>query len=168
MPRLIPTNKFLEDLENFRHNAALRKKTAKPLRFLESDPLHPGLHLERIVNDPSAWAIRVDRSIRLALDPTAHLPGGNPDWAAEVVLLRLLTHDDLYKYPRQPRPLVLDHLVSFGIFQDGHPYPLERNHLCLLQKLLSGRYLERHWRGWTLLLLLAHESFSSSFRLSLL
>lgn len=100
MPKLIPANKFLEDLETFRRNAALRKKIAKTLRFLETDPLHPGLHLERIVNDPSAWSIRVDRSCRIALDPTAHLPGGNPDWSADVVLLRILTHDDLYKHPR--------------------------------------------------------------------
>lgn len=100
MPTLIPTNKFLEDLEAFRRNAALRKKIAKTLRFLEINPLHPGLHLERIVNDPSAWSIRVDRAYRIALDPTAHLPGGNPDWTVDVVLLRILIHDDLYRKPR--------------------------------------------------------------------
>jgi hypothetical protein len=100
MPTLIPTNKFLEDLESFRRNAVLRKKITKALRFLEINPLHPGLHLERIVNDPTAWSIRVDRSYRIALDPTAYLPGGNPDWSADVVLLRTLDHDDLYKHSR--------------------------------------------------------------------
>lgn len=100
MPTLTPTNKFLKDLETFRHNAALRKKIAKALCFLEINPRHPGLHLERIVNDPSAWSIRVDRSLRVALDPSAHLPGGNPDWAAEIILLRIFTHDDLYKHLR--------------------------------------------------------------------
>ncbi len=100
MPTLTPTNKFLEDLESFQRDAALRKKIAKALRFLEANPLHPGLHLERIVNDPSAWSIRVDRNLRIAMDPTAHLPGGNPDWTADVVLLRILSHDDLYKHPR--------------------------------------------------------------------
>ncbi len=100
MPKLIPTNKFLEDVEAFRRNAELRKKIVRTLRFLETNPLHPGLHIERIVNDPTAWSIRVDRSIRIALDPTAHFHGGNPDWSADVVLLRILTHDDLYKHPR--------------------------------------------------------------------
>jgi hypothetical protein len=99
LPTLIPSNKFLEDIDSFRRDVVLRKKVAKALRFLETNPLHPGLHLERIVNDPTAWAIRVDRSIRIALDPTAYLPGGNPDWTANVVLLRILSHDDLYKHP---------------------------------------------------------------------
>ena len=99
MPTLIPTNKFLEDLESLRRRAPLRKKIAKTLKFLETDPLHPGLHLERIINDPSAWSIRVDRSYRIALDPTSNLPGGNPDWSADVILLRILAHDDLYRHP---------------------------------------------------------------------
>ena len=78
----------------------MQKKIAKTLNFLESNPLHPGLHLERIINDPSAWSIRVDRSYRIALDPTAWLSGGNPDWSADVVLLRILSHDDLYRHQR--------------------------------------------------------------------
>jgi len=100
MPTLIPSNKFLKDLEAYRNRKALSKKVAKALRFLETNPLHPGLHLERIVNDPSAWSIRVNRAIRIALDPTDYLPGGNPDWSADLLLLRILDHDDLYKHPR--------------------------------------------------------------------
>lgn len=97
MPELIPTHKFLEDLEPFRRQAALRKKMAKAMRFLESNPLHPGLHLERIINDPTAWSVRVDRRYRISLDPASHLESGNPDWDAPVILLRVLDHDDLYK-----------------------------------------------------------------------
>jgi hypothetical protein len=100
MPELIPSNKFLKDLEALRRQAALRKKIAKALKFLETNPLHAGLHLERIINDPSAWSIRVDRSYRIAVDPTSHLPSGNPDWSADVILLRILSHDDLYRHPR--------------------------------------------------------------------
>ncbi len=100
MPALIPTNKFLEDLETLRRRVALRKKVAKTLNFLETNPLHPGLHLERIINDPSAWSIRVDRTYRIALDPTFYLAGGNPDWSADILLLRILGHNDLYKHPR--------------------------------------------------------------------
>jgi hypothetical protein len=100
MPTLIPTRKFIEDLERCRRQPELRKKIAKALRFLEIDPRHPGLHLERIVNDPSAWSARVDRRYRIALDPTVYLPGGNPDWSADIILLRILDHDDLYKHPR--------------------------------------------------------------------
>lgn len=100
MPTLIPTHKFLEDLETLRKNDSLRKKVAKALRFLETNPLHSGLHLERIVNDPTAWSIRIDSRYRLSLDPGGRLPAGNPDWSAPVVLLRILDHDDLYRHPR--------------------------------------------------------------------
>ena len=100
MPTLTLTNKFLEDLEAFRRQAALREKVAKTLTLLEANPLHPGLHLERIVNDPAAWSVRVDRRYRIAVDPTSYLEGGNPDWLAGVVLLRILSHDDLYRHPR--------------------------------------------------------------------
>ena len=100
MPMLIPTNKFLEDLDKFRRQKALRKKIAKALRHLETNPLHPGLHIERIINDPSAWSIRVDRRYRISLDPEIHLEAGNPDWRGRLVLLRILDHDDLYRRPR--------------------------------------------------------------------
>jgi len=60
----------------------------------------PELHLERIINDPSAWSARVDGHYRLSLDPGGYLPAGNPDWSAEILLLRILDHDDLYKSPR--------------------------------------------------------------------
>lgn len=97
MPKLIPSRKFLEDVEGFRSNAVLRKKIAKTLALLENDPRHPGLHLERIVNDPTAWSVRVDGRYRLSLEPKAHFPAGNPDWSTDLFLLRLLDHDDLYK-----------------------------------------------------------------------
>ena len=100
MPTLVPTNRFLTDLDGFRRQPELRKKIAKSLKFLETNPLHPGLHLERIFNDTSAWSIRIDRGYRIAIDPTAHLAGGNPDWSADILLLRVLSHDDLYKHPR--------------------------------------------------------------------
>jgi len=100
MPQLTPTKLFIKDLEQFRSNKVLRKKIAKSLALLEANPLHPGLHLERIINDPSAWSARVDGRYRLSLDPGVYLPAGNPDWSAEILLLRILDHDDLYKSPR--------------------------------------------------------------------
>ena len=84
----------------FRSNAAIRKKSAKALTHLENNPLHPGLNLERIVNDPRAWSIRVDRRYRISLESEEYLPSGNPDWSASVILLRFSDHDDLYKRPR--------------------------------------------------------------------
>jgi hypothetical protein len=100
MPRLIPSNKFLEDLETFRSQKDIVKKIAKALAHLETNPYHPGLHLERIVNDPSAWSIRVDRRYRISLDPETIMSSGLPDWSASLFLLRVLAHDDLYKHPR--------------------------------------------------------------------
>jgi hypothetical protein len=100
MPALIPTKLFLKDLEQFKSNATLRKKIAKALALLESQPFHPGLHVERIVNDPAAWSIRVDGRYRLSFDPGGYLPAGNPDWSAPITLLCILDHDDLYKSTR--------------------------------------------------------------------
>jgi hypothetical protein len=100
MPALIPTRKFLKDLEKFRNSPNMRKKIARSLILLENDPLHPGLSLERIVNDPTAWSIRVDRRNRIAIEPEKHLPSGSPDWTDTVLLLRFLGHDDLYRTPR--------------------------------------------------------------------
>lgn len=100
MPRLILTNLFLKDLERFRSNSILRKKIVKALSRLEKAPLHPSLHLERIVNDPTAWSARIDGRYRLSFDPGAYHPAGNPDWGAALALLRILDHDDLYKTPR--------------------------------------------------------------------
>lgn len=100
MPLLIPSKKFLDDVNRFRSNATMRKKIAKVLALLETNPLHPGLHLERIVNDPTAWSVRVDLRYRLSLDPGNWLPAGNPDWNANILLLRLMDHDDLYRIVR--------------------------------------------------------------------
>jgi hypothetical protein len=69
-------------------------------RCVSIHPLHPGLHLERIVNDDSAWAIRVDSRFRISLDPEGYLTSGDPDWAKPILLPRILDHDDLYKHPR--------------------------------------------------------------------
>lgn len=96
MPNLIPTRKFLKDLEKFRSNEPLRKKAAKTIAFLKANPLHPGLHIERIVNDPSAWSARVDGRYRLSFEPKGYMPSGDPDWSGDVLLLRILDHDDLY------------------------------------------------------------------------
>ena len=46
MPKLVPTDKFLADIEKFRSNKAMRKKIAKTMTFLENNPHHPGLALE--------------------------------------------------------------------------------------------------------------------------
>ena len=100
MPELIFSKKFLKDIENFRSNKTLRKKIAKALNYLKTNPFHPGLHLERIVNDPSAWCVRVDRKYRISFEPGEFLTDGNPDWSTTVFLLRILDHDDLYKFPR--------------------------------------------------------------------
>jgi hypothetical protein len=37
------------------------KKIANRLSHLANNPHYPGLHNERIVNDPRAWSLRVDR-----------------------------------------------------------------------------------------------------------
>jgi hypothetical protein len=100
MPQLIPSKLFIKDVEQFRDNLIIRKKIAKTLSLLEANPLHPGLHLERIVNDSSAWSVRVDGRYRLSLDPGGYHPAGNPEWSAAITLLRILDHDDLYKSPR--------------------------------------------------------------------
>ncbi|MGA2227766.1 MAG: hypothetical protein ABSH41_25295, partial [Syntrophobacteraceae bacterium] len=76
------------------------KKIAKALAFFEANPHHPGLDLERIINDPSAWSIRVDSRYRISFDPDKVLPSGVPDWSGSVVLLRVLSRHDLYKRPR--------------------------------------------------------------------
>jgi hypothetical protein len=68
----------------------LRKKLAKALKFLEANPRHPGLNLERIINDPSAWSIRIDRRYRIAFEPRQYLSSGNPDWTGDIQLLRCL------------------------------------------------------------------------------
>ena len=100
MPLLVPSKKFLENIEVFRSNLVLRKKIAKALSLLERNPFHPGLNLERIANDPTAWSVRVDRRYRISFDPAKLLPSGSPDWSADIILERVLDHDDLYKHPR--------------------------------------------------------------------
>jgi hypothetical protein len=100
MPELIPTKKFLEDLEGLKSQKVIIKKIAKALAFLEANPHHPGLNLERIINDRSAWSIRVDIRYRISFDPDKLLPSGVPDWSGSLILLCVLAHDDLYKRPR--------------------------------------------------------------------
>jgi hypothetical protein len=75
-------------------------KILKALAFLQENPFHPGLRLERIVNDPTAWAVRVDSRYRISIDPKEYRSSGNPDWDQGIILLRVLDHDDLYKRPR--------------------------------------------------------------------
>ena len=97
MPKLIPTEKFLEDIEAFKFQKETIRKIAKALSFLEANPPHPGLNLERIVNDPTAWSVRVNRRYRISLDPDKLLASGAPDWSGNIILLRILSHDDLFK-----------------------------------------------------------------------
>lgn len=99
MPDLIPSKKFSSDLEKLKINKSLIKKVAKCLTFLEENPLHSGLHIERITNDPTAWSARVDKMYRISFEPSAYQPSGTPDWNSPLKLLRILTHDDLYKSP---------------------------------------------------------------------
>ncbi len=99
MSELIPNEKFVSDLERIRSNKVLVKKVAKCLHFLEQNPSHPGLNLERIVNDPTAWSVRVDKKYRLSFEPSAYCESGAPDWTQPIRLLRVLDHDDLYKNP---------------------------------------------------------------------
>jgi len=54
MPKLIPSEKFIEDADRFRRQPEIMKKVAKTRGFLEKPPYSLGLHLERIVNDPAA------------------------------------------------------------------------------------------------------------------
>jgi len=101
MPELKLTKKFLKDLEHLRKKDKKKlRQVTKSLALLEQNPLHPGLPIERIVNDPSAWSARVDRRLRISFEPQEHLPSGDPDWTKPIILLRILDHDDLYKKPR--------------------------------------------------------------------
>ncbi|SMN15319.1 hypothetical protein CRYPA_1386 [uncultured Candidatus Thioglobus sp.] len=49
MLQLIPSKKFVKDLKAFEKNTELRKKIAKTLSILKSNPRHSGLNLERII-----------------------------------------------------------------------------------------------------------------------
>lgn len=100
MPELTPTKVFLKDVEAFASNQPVQIKILKTLAFLQENPFHPGLHLERIINDPTAWSVRVDRRYRISIDPKSHHISGAPDWNEGIILLRILDHDDLYKKPR--------------------------------------------------------------------
>jgi hypothetical protein len=100
MPELTPTKLFLKDIEEFVATQPVQRKILKALAFLQENPFHPGLHLERIINDPTAWSVRVDRQYRISIDPKAYQSAGIPDWNGGIILLRILDHDDLYKKPR--------------------------------------------------------------------
>jgi hypothetical protein len=99
MPKLIPNKKFVSDLEKFKKDKVLLKKIAKSLNFMESNPCHPGLNVERITNDPTAWSARIDKRYRISFEPSAYQKTGAPDWTLPLKLLRILDHDDLYKTP---------------------------------------------------------------------
>jgi hypothetical protein len=87
--------------KHFRHQKILLKKVAKTLCFFfENNPRHPGLKIERIINEPSAWSACVDNRYRISFEPMAYLESGSPDWSAPVKLLNILDHDDLYTAPR--------------------------------------------------------------------
>jgi len=86
-------------LEVFKKNAVLRKKIAKTLFTLKTNPRHPGLNLERIINDKSAWSIRVDGNYRISIEPIDQNDKKTANWSDGIFLLRILNHDDLYKSP---------------------------------------------------------------------
>jgi hypothetical protein len=55
-------------------------KTCLP-SFLPEQPFylyHPGLIIERITNDPTAWSARVDKKYRISFEPMAFLASGAP------------------------------------------------------------------------------------------
>lgn len=95
MPELIPNKRFVSDLEKLNKNKLLLKKIAKCLKFLEENPFHPGLKIERIANDLTAWSARVDKRYRISFEPSAYQKTGVPDWKNPLRLLRILDHDDL-------------------------------------------------------------------------
>jgi hypothetical protein len=66
---LVPSNKFLKDVDAFKKQPILIKKIAKALNLLKSNPRHPGLNLERIINDKTAWSIRVDKFYQISIEP---------------------------------------------------------------------------------------------------
>ena len=100
MPELTPTKLFLKDIAVFQSSRALHKKIVKALAFLQENPFHAGLHIERIINDQTAWSVRVDKRYRISIDPKAYNESGTPDWNKGIILLRILDHDDLYKKTR--------------------------------------------------------------------
>ncbi|HUT83613.1 MAG TPA: hypothetical protein VMX95_03100 [Thermodesulfobacteriota bacterium] len=100
MPKLTTSKLFVKDVEALRSNTVLIRRIAKTLALLEENPLHPGLHIERIINDPTAWSVRLDKRYRVSLEPELYYKGGNPHWSGGILLLRILDHDDLYKHPR--------------------------------------------------------------------
>jgi len=99
MPDLTPTKLFLKDIDALASNRLVQGKILKALVFLQENPFHPGLHIERIINDPTAWSVRVDRRYRISIDPKTYQSSGAPDWNKGIILLRILDHDDLYKKP---------------------------------------------------------------------
>jgi len=100
MPELIYSKKFISDLNTFKNRKDLRKKIAKALKFLEQNPHHPGLKIERIVNDPFAWSARIDKRYRISFEPLSYINETSPDWSFKIKILPILDHDDLYKTPR--------------------------------------------------------------------
>ena len=96
MPQLIPSAEFLEDLEQLKNEKTLRKAIASKLFLLGKNPLDPGINIERIINDSSAWAVRLDIRHRISFEPTKYLLSGSPDWTAPIRLLRVIRTEDLY------------------------------------------------------------------------
>lgn len=96
MPHLIPSVEFLDDLEQLRNEKSVRRNVASKLCLLGKNPLDPGLNIERIINDSSAWAVRLDIRHRISFEPTKYLLSGSPDWSAPIRLLRMIRNKDLY------------------------------------------------------------------------
>ena len=43
---------------------AIRRAAREAYRHFAADPSHPGLHFERLFNDPRFWSVRITRSYR--------------------------------------------------------------------------------------------------------
>ena len=99
MSQLVPSKKFIKDLKVFEKNTTMRAKIAKTLSILKSNPRHPGLNLERIINDKSAWSVRVGKSYRISIEPINQSDKKTVNWNDGIFLLRILDHDDLYRSP---------------------------------------------------------------------
>ncbi len=71
-------------------SAAVQKRAAKQKALLEVNPLHPSLHIEKLVpKHKELWSMRVDRSYRilfrfLKADAVVFLTVGPHDWVYKI------------------------------------------------------------------------------------
>ena len=69
--------------------AQIKRKAKKTFRFLEQNPWHPSLHIEKIDIKRNIWSGRIDQSYRFTFQ-----------WIAGGVLIRRMgAHQDAYRNP---------------------------------------------------------------------